>query len=312
MVEVIERQTGNLVLWLGFDKENGTYGVIFSGTMDTTPVEEIKPVLQQKCFSGQYNYIVDTEGVSYVSSTGLRILTLFHQHRKLFALFSKLNDYIRKPFTLLGIDKFLQFYSNIDELKGKQGISDELLLQMKNQKSKVIFGVRASERWIKILQDYVGKAEAVKYVRELTPFIMKVDKETEITLPSEEKYSAVLYKFFEKAIRKEAKIPATVLSDDEIELAAREIMTNAVKHGYNYKKDGIIEASYKITSKELILEVTDYGVGMRPEAKVLSKGKGIPLLRRMFDAVLFDKPQGPPKRGQALGTGTRVQLIKYL
>ncbi len=308
--EIGEKKFDGLVMWLAHEKDKNIWSIVFAGTMDTTPVTEARTTLRESCLAQRANYVIDTEGVSYISSSGLGLLVTFYQNKQNFALFSKLNDDIRKPFQLLGIERFFTFYSSREDLE-KKGVPLELINKMEDYKRRAVLRPSQKERWMKILLEYVPRATAIQEIRNITPLVMQAEKVQEISLPSEEKYACVLYKFIENALRK-AGIGPDKIDDASIELAAREVMTNAVKHGYNYRKDGIVDVSYAITPHEVVINITDYGVGIKSGGVEVSKGKGLPLLRRIFDAVIPGPAPKKPHKGISLGPGTNLQLIKYL
>ena len=173
-----------------------------------------------------------------------------------------------------------------------------------------IFTSAPRERWIKILLSYVPRDKALPEVREMTAYILKIEREDKISLPSDLKYTAALYKFLERVIYKIAKIPNTVIDEATLEFVAKEIMTNALRHGYRYQKGGVVDVEYELVGRELIIRITDYGYGISQGAT--SKGHGIPMLRKVFDAVYLRPAPDRPHKGIKLGKGAQLTLIKFI
>ena len=301
-----EKVFNNFKVYLVYDETKDVYGIVMVGSFDTEPAIDFRKYLQDEIFKQRHNYIVDTELLEYISSTGISVLASFDSNKRLFALYSEFNDYIKRPCKLVGLDRLLKFYKNLDELKDK--VTSEFLDEIKEYKHFAI--VKAPrERWVKILLSYVPKEKAVSAIREMTPIIMQVEKAKSLSLPSDEKYAACLYKFMERVLYKEAKVPKEKITEDDLEFAAKEIFTNACRHGYRYSKEGIIDVEYDLKEGEVVIDVIDYGTGIKG---VPMGGKGIPMLRKIFDAVFLTPAPKTEHKGITLGEGTKVRLVKFL
>jgi len=104
------------------------------------------------------------------------------------------------------------------------------------------------------------------------------------------------------------------IDDDEtfrISMAVREAAVNAVLHGNAYDPDKRITASFENTGADLIIRITDQGVGLdpatlpdplAPENLLRGSGRGIFLIRSFMDEVHF----------RQLHPGTELTLIKHL
>jgi serine/threonine-protein kinase RsbW len=91
---------------------------------------------------------------------------------------------------------------------------------------------------------------------------------------------------------------------EDIRLAAGEALNNAVEHGHARRSNGF-SVSCTFCDNEMAIEIHDNGEGFDPERSLeelpsepRGRGLGIYLMRRLMDAVRFD-------RG-----GTRVRLIR--
>ncbi len=100
-------------------------------------------------------------------------------------------------------------------------------------------------------------------------------------------------------------------SVDDLKIAVSEMCTNAIVHtGNGTTRRPPITIRYVIGEDRLTIEVSDQGPGFdpsrlndHPEADLLDKGFGIPLIKSLVDVFECQShPQG----------GTRVSITKYL
>ena len=104
------------------------------------------------------------------------------------------------------------------------------------------------------------------------------------------------------------------IDEDEIyriTMAVREAAVNAVLHGNAYDPKKHITASFENTGRDLVIRITDQGVGLdpdtlpdplAPENLLRGSGRGIFLIRSFMDEVHF----------KMLHPGTELTLIKHL
>jgi len=96
---------------------------------------------------------------------------------------------------------------------------------------------------------------------------------------------------------------------DDMILACTEGVTNAARHGYNFKKDSSIELSFSLEKGLLTISIRDYGKGLNMEsycppnhAEQPEGGYGVDLMRRLCHemTVLGHSP------------GTEIILKRYI
>ena len=96
-----------------------------------------------------------------------------------------------------------------------------------------------------------------------------------------------------------------------ITMAVREAAVNAVLHGNAYDPNKLITASFENTGKDLVIRISDQGIGLdpntlpdplAPENLLRGSGRGIFLIRSFMDEVHF----------RLLHPGTELTLIKHL
>ena len=104
------------------------------------------------------------------------------------------------------------------------------------------------------------------------------------------------------------------IDEDElfkITMAVREAAVNAVLHGNSYDPQKHITASFENTGADLVIRITDQGVGLdpatlpdplAPENLLRGSGRGIFLIRSFMDEVHF----------KVLNPGTELTLVKHL
>ncbi len=70
-----------------------------------------------------------------------------------------------------------------------------------------------------------------------------------------------------------------------VKLAVTEATTNAVMHAYVGREAGDIEVEAWVEGEALVLNVRDYGWGMKPRVDSPGLGLGLPLIAQMADEV---------------------------
>ncbi len=123
-------------------------------------------------------------------------------------------------------------------------------------------------------------------------------EQTEFILPS------VIESVDMAAAKAESFARAIGLADDAIyaiDLAVRESVANAVKHGNKFDKDKDVEVTFADTGSGLEITVRDYGTGFSiedipdptdRENLLKTNGRGILFMRSFMDEVDWDNPDG--------------------
>jgi anti-anti-sigma factor len=287
--------------------------VILSGSMDTNPVIDLYEKVRNIILRQRYNIIVDLSRVEYISSTGLGLLLYLYKNKKDALFLSSPPEVILKPFKLLHIDDLFRYYENPDDLL-KEGIAAELVQILKQEVAQANT-LQYTKRWVKILKDFLtSHDEVMKEIKQLSPYIMQADHQNSVTIPSDVKYACILYKFLNRIFTKVLKYDEHEVDDLLVELVSKELLTNAVKHGYGYNKEGVIEADFKVEHDQLEINVIDYGKGISPSdrKKSMIQSHGIELLKKIFDEVTLSDAPKKKVSGLVLGKGTRVRMIKHL
>lgn len=104
--------------------------------------------------------------------------------------------------------------------------------------------------------------------------------------------------------------------DDEsrhwIDLAVREAVANAIKHGNRLEADKRVEIGLELTGEELVIRVRDEGEGfdperitdpLAPENRLRPNGRGIFYMQKFMDEIGYDFQPG---------RGTELTLRKRL
>jgi len=297
-----------------YDDESGIFIIIFSGSMDKNPILKLQEKIKNMIAKRTYNFIIDVSNVTYISSSGLGFLMYIMKYRKNFIFLSSPPEEILKAFKLLDMDDLFKFYYNAEELKTRTNISDEVIQAIKDE-TLAIKTIRYKKRWVKIFREnFPTQIEATREVEKMLPYILQAEQANSISFPSDEKYTCVLYKFIDKTITRVAKIDREEVDDALVELIAKELMTNAVKHGYDHKKTGVIEANFKLDNEKLQLSVIDYGKGFSPSASTHNAlpSAGLELLKRIFDNISISEAPKKDVKGLVLGKGTMVTMTKHL
>lgn len=104
--------------------------------------------------------------------------------------------------------------------------------------------------------------------------------------------------------------------DDEsrhwVDLAVREAVANAIKHGNRQEPDKRVEIDLELTDEELVIRVRDEGEGfdpasiidpLAPENRLRPNGRGIFYMQKLMDEIDYDFQPG---------RGTELTLKKRL
>ena len=133
------------------------------------------------------------------------------------------------------------------------------------------------------------------------------EKEIELNLPSQ-------IESIDKAVAEAVKFASeSGFSDDAlfaIDLALREAMANAVKHGNKFDETKDVNVTLRHLSNGLEIAVRDFGGGFaveevpdptNPENLLKANGRGILFMRNFMDEVDWENPSGG---------GTIVKMVK--
>lgn len=108
----------------------------------------------------------------------------------------------------------------------------------------------------------------------------------------------------EAASQAESFIKSCGLGDDfasSIDLAVRESVANAVKHGNKFDPEKKVEVTFQRSSKGIEIMVRDFGPGFdleeipdptNPENLLKASGRGILFMRSFMDEVEWSTPDG--------------------
>jgi len=136
-----------------------------------------------------------------------------------------------------------------------------------------------------------------------------------VTETRELKLLSVIESVDEAAAAAEAYARDLKLADDvvfAIDLAVRESVANAVKHGNRFDKDKQVELTIRKSAAGVEITVRDFGTGFRPEDipdptdsenLLKANGRGILFMRSFMDDVEWSNPNGG---------GLLVKMIKKL
>jgi anti-sigma regulatory factor (Ser/Thr protein kinase) len=79
---------------------------------------------------------------------------------------------------------------------------------------------------------------------------------------------------------------------DDIALAVTEAGGNVVRHAYERPSAGHIDLTACVRGDELIIEVSDSGVGIDAGGVDSGLGLGLPLIRQLADLTVLSSPDG--------------------
>jgi anti-sigma regulatory factor (Ser/Thr protein kinase) len=174
--------------------------------------------------------------------------------------------------------------------------------------------VRQQKQWVNILRNYLAEEELAREIQRMSSYVEAAERQDAIILPAEEKYASVLYKYLDRVFGRVNEYSGEPIDEPAIELIAKELMTNAAKHGYGYQPGGMVEVSYTADRAKIEIRFTDRGKGYAPAAPADDDlpSAGVELLRKLFDELtISEAPRGKAK-GLVLGKGTMLRMVKYL
>jgi serine/threonine-protein kinase RsbW len=85
---------------------------------------------------------------------------------------------------------------------------------------------------------------------------------------------------------------------DRLALATSEAVTNVIRHAYRGERRGPIRVEAQPNGEDLVVAVSDDGVGMAPDPDSTGLGFGLPLIAAMTSEVKLDSSE----------TGLRVSM----
>jgi serine/threonine-protein kinase RsbW len=139
-----------------------------------------------------------------------------------------------------------------------------------------------------------------------------VTETKELTLPSK------IESVDEAAIRAEEFARENGYGDDvlsAVDLAVRESVANAVKHGNKFDESKVVEMRFGHSDDGLGISVRDYGTGFHvedvpdptdPENLLKVNGRGILFMRSFMDEVDWENPPGGGMKVRMLKKGLNV------
>ncbi len=312
-IRELKQEYNNLSAEFLFFDEEEICVLVLNGSMDTEPIMKLQQEIEAMDISRKCDFVVDIGNVQYISSTGLGFLLYLMKIRKNFLFISYPPDVVMRSISLLNLEEVFMFYRTYEELRDNAAIPD-IIVQILQQRLEKSRRAQYRKRWVKILRDYLAHMEVVQEIQKMGPYIQQAEYEDSITVPSEEKYACILYKFLDRIFNRVIQINVDEIDDWTVELIAKELMTNAVKHGYNYKKNGVVEANYELNNGTIVINVVDYGKGFSPSANSSSMlpSAGLKILRKIFDEIIITEAPKKDIQGLVLGSGTMVKLKKHI
>lgn len=285
--------------------------IFLSGPMETAVASQLRAKVNAITAGKKFNFIVDLDGLTYISSTGLGFLMYLVKNKRDFVYLSKPKPAIKTPFELLGIDNLFRYYLHIGDLDKAPEVPKQVLSSIWVEKQEMI-SARQQKRWLEILKDYLSEEGLAREIQELSPHLAAANQDRSITLPAQLKYASILYKFLERALSPEGGYRGEPIDDALIELVAKELMTNAIRHGYDNRPGGTVEASFSAEPDKLVLTFSDHGQGYSPSepSDYALPPSGLELLRKIFDEVVISATDREKPEGLVLGRGTTVKMIK--
>ena len=306
-----EYRLSNLSCCLLFDDYRYVCAVILKGSMDTLPVTTLMRMFKENVLPYLYNFVVDLQGVTFIGSTGFSLLMTIVRFKRDFIFVSYPDADISKPFRLLGINSLFRYYMTVDELKSEPSITATMIESLKKHLGTPK-EIQHHERWVKILSDFLDDEPLWKELQQLDPYVNQAEYTSEVTLPSEEKYACILYRFLRRIFNEAPVAVKDAFDDNTIELIVKELMSNAVQHGYEGKKDGVVEAMYKTDRDKIEISIIDYGRGYPQKPDDTSASLGLELINKIFDKVEIAEAPQKKVTGLVLGKGTTVRMTKFL
>ncbi|GEM_PF-1095616 len=301
--------TGKILV---FD-ELDTCVILLSGSLEPHTVSNLREKVNSATIGKKYNFVVDMDGVTYISSTGLGFLMYLVKNRKEFVCLSKPGPAVLKPFDLLGIQHLFRYYHSIDDLEKQPGMPADVLSPLWVEK-KVLTASLQQKQWVKILKDHLAARELTREIQSMSPYLEAAEHQDVLVLPADEKYASVLYKFLDRALGRAVEKGGQPLDATTMEIVAKELMANSVKHGYGYQTGGMVEASFRVDDSRLEITFADHGRGYAPSppSDDALPSAGVEMLRKVFDELAIGEPSQKLSDGLVLGRGTMVRMVRRL
>lgn len=285
--------------------------ILLSGSMETHLASQLREKVNAATISKKYDYLVDLDGLTFISSNGLGFLMYLAKNQRQFVYLSRPGPAVIKPFDLLGIKHLFRYFHSIQELEGMPGIPADILSPLWMEK-KVLSAALHQKQWVKILKEHLASKELTREIQAMSSYLEDAETKDAIVLPAGDKFISVLYKFLERAFELAEEHGAAPMDAPTIELVAKELMGNAIKHGYGYQSGGKVEAGFRIDQGSLVITFTDHGRGYAPVPNSQDQlpSAGIELLRRIFDQLEVGQAPQKLSEGLVLGPGTMVKMVK--
>ena len=282
--------------------------ILLSGSLDTHVVPRLREAAKAATAGKKCNYVVDLDGVTYISSTGLGFLMYLLKQQREFVFLSNPRPAVLKPFNLFDIKSLFRYYQTVADLGTQPGLTDEVISAIRGQKGS-LRATGPHKRGLATLAEYLENEEEVQ---RMAPYIHGAGQQGRITLPAEEKYAGVLYLFLEKAFGQAGELLGEPIDEAAIELISKELMTNAAKHGYGHQKGGMVEVGYAVDTAKIEVSFADRGRGYSPGAPAEDglPSAGLAMLRGIFDELTIAPGPEGRSEGLVLGGGTTVRMVK--
>ncbi len=283
--------------------------LVFSGSMDALVMDRLQEKASAVLAGRQWNYLVDLEAVTYVSSTGLGFLMHLLKHRKEFVYLSNPGPAVLKPLNLFDIKHLFRYYQTLDDLERSSGLPAELIAAIREQK-QLLKRSGPPKKSLEMLGDYLDNDQELHEVQKMMSSLPRPDHRNEITLPAEERYAIVLGRFLEDALELASRHGGPTVEKSTTELVAKELMANAVEHGYGRQSGGLVVVRYSLESSSLEIEFIDHGRGFSTTAPAEGAlpPAGLEMMRRIFGQVEIGPGPGGRPEGLVLGPGTSVRM----
>jgi len=301
----------NLNVFVFFDDDADACAMVMFGSMDTDAVIEFRTQIRDKLLLRRYDYIIDLSQVTYLSSTALGLLMFLAAHKKNAIYVMQPPKTIATPLKILGIHPMFKYFDNYDTLSNTTAFPATIIKNVINLfdgKEEIVY----KDRWLKILHDYLTNEQILDELNIMMPFIKQAEENKKITIPSDKKFTCVAFHFLDHVFRKVAQFDKDEIDDYTIELIVKELIQNSVVHGYDNRKEGIIEIQYATDPSQLIIEFIDYGKGITDKKEEPFPPAGLDLLRKIFDELKISEAPQKKVDGLVLGKGTKVTLVKKL
>ncbi len=284
--------------------------VLMSGSMDTNVVNRLQEKASAALTGRRLDYVVDLDAVTYISSTGLGFLMYLLKQKKEYVYLSNPGPAVLKPFSLFDIKHLFRYYQAVADLAKSPGLPEEVIAAIREQK-EALRTMTPHRRGLEILADYLDNEEELQELQRMSPYLQDAEYVDSVTLPADEKYSGALYRFLKRAwglVRKQGGPP---VDDGTTELIAKELMNNAVRHGYQNQPGGKVMAGYYVSESGITITFTDHGRGYKQTARTDDElpSAGLEMLRKIFDELTVGQALVGPTEGLVLGKGTTVTML---